>query len=83
MRELIVSPRRKHSQKPDEQYERIERFTDVQRVVHERLREAGAVVAVAHGIDQALAQLEAWNSASPQSGEAPGAHSPAHHSKQE
>ena len=35
--------------------------TDVQRVVHERLREAGANVAVAHGIDQALAQLEAWN----------------------
>ena len=37
------------------------RVTDVQRVVHERLREAGANVAVAHGIDQALAQLEAWN----------------------
>ena len=28
MRELIVSPRRKHSQKPDEQYERIERLVD-------------------------------------------------------
>jgi hypothetical protein len=36
------------------------RLTDVQRVVHERLREAGAEVAVAHGIDQALAQLERW-----------------------
>ena len=36
------------------------RVTDVQRVVHERLREAGANVAVAHGIDQALAQLERW-----------------------
>ena len=28
VRELIVSPRRKHSQKPDEQYERIERLVD-------------------------------------------------------
>ena len=37
------------------------RLTDVQRLVHERLRKAGADVAVAHGIDQALAQLEAWN----------------------
>jgi hypothetical protein len=37
------------------------RVTDVQRVVHERLREAGANVAVAHDIDQALAHLEAWN----------------------
>ena len=37
------------------------RVTDVQRVVHERLREAGAHVAVAQGLDQALAQLEAWN----------------------
>ena len=37
------------------------RVTDVQRVVHERLREAGAHVAVAHDIDQALAHLEAWN----------------------
>ena len=36
------------------------RVTDVQRVVHERLREAGAEVAVAHGIDQALAQLVEW-----------------------
>jgi hypothetical protein len=36
------------------------RLTDVQRVVHERLREAGANVAVAHGIDQALAQLTEW-----------------------
>ena len=37
------------------------RLTDVQRVVHERLRAAGAEVAVAHGIDEALAWLEAWN----------------------
>ena len=36
------------------------RLTDVQRVVHERLREAGANVAIAHGIDQALAQLTEW-----------------------
>jgi hypothetical protein len=36
------------------------RVTDVQRVVHERMREAGAEVAVAHGIDQALAQLVEW-----------------------
>ena len=28
VRELIVSPRRKHSQKPDEQYARIERLVD-------------------------------------------------------
>ena len=37
------------------------RVTDLQRVVHERLREAGAHVAVAHGIDEALAWLEVWN----------------------
>ena len=37
------------------------RLTDVQRVVHERLREAGAIVAIAHGVNQALAHLEAWN----------------------
>jgi hypothetical protein len=36
------------------------RLTDVQRVVHERLRKAGANVAVAHGIDQALRVLESW-----------------------
>lgn len=36
------------------------RLTDAQRVVHERLRKAGANVAVAHGIDEALAQLEQW-----------------------
>jgi N6-adenosine-specific RNA methylase IME4 len=28
VRELIVAPRREHSQKPDEQYERIERLVD-------------------------------------------------------
>jgi hypothetical protein len=37
------------------------RVTDVQRVVHERLREAGAHVAVAHDIDEALAWLEVWH----------------------
>ena len=37
------------------------RLTDVQRVVHERLRAAGAEVAVAHGIDEALAWLEVWH----------------------
>jgi hypothetical protein len=36
------------------------RLTDVQRVTHERLREAGAEVATAIGIDEALAQLEQW-----------------------
>jgi len=44
------------------------RLTDVQRVVHERLREAGAHVAVAHGIDEALAWLEVWNLLRPSSG---------------
>ena len=37
------------------------RLTEVQRVVHERLRAAGAEVAVAHGIDEALAWLDVWN----------------------
>ena len=54
------------------------RVTDVQRVVHERLREAGAHVAVAHGVDQALAQLEAWNLLRHNVARRPGAHSPAH-----
>jgi hypothetical protein len=53
------------------------RLNEVQRVVHERLREAGAVVAVAHGIDQALAQLEAWNLLRHNVARRPGAHSPA------
>jgi hypothetical protein len=56
------------------------RLTDVQRVVHERLREAGANVAVAHGIDHALAQLEAWNLLRHNVARRPGAHSPAHQS---
>ena len=56
------------------------RLTDVQRVVHERLRAAGAEVAVAHGIDQALAQLEAWNLLRHNVARRPGAHSPAHQS---
>jgi hypothetical protein len=55
-------------------------LTDVQRVVHERLREAGANVAVAHGIDQALAQFEAWNLLRHDMARRPGAHSPAHQS---
>jgi VRR-NUC domain len=53
------------------------RVTDVQRVVHERLCEAGAEVAVVHGIDQALAQLEAWNLLRHNVARRPGAHSPA------
>jgi hypothetical protein len=36
------------------------RVTDVQHVVHERLRRAGAEVATAFGLDQALAQLMRW-----------------------
>jgi hypothetical protein len=36
------------------------RLTDVQRDAHERMREAGALVAVVHGIDAALAQLTEW-----------------------
>jgi hypothetical protein len=34
--------------------------SDVQSVVHERLRRAGAEVAVAYGLDQALECLEGW-----------------------
>ena len=37
------------------------RTTDAQRQCHEALRAAGAEVAVAHGIDEALAWLEVWN----------------------
>jgi hypothetical protein len=47
------------------------RVTDVQRVVHERLRAAGAVVAVAHGIDEALRILEGWNLLRRSSGKSP------------
>jgi hypothetical protein len=36
------------------------RLTDVQRIAHERLREAGAHVATVYGIDEALAQLTEW-----------------------
>jgi hypothetical protein len=36
------------------------RLTDVQRVAHERLRAAGACVAVAYNIDEALERLTAW-----------------------
>lgn len=36
------------------------RLTEVQHVVHERMRAAGATVAVAYGVDQALAQLKRW-----------------------
>jgi hypothetical protein len=36
------------------------RLTDVQRECHERLRDAGALVATTTGIDAALRQLEAW-----------------------
>jgi hypothetical protein len=37
------------------------RLSDVQRVTHERLRRAGATVATAFGLDQALAQLVRWD----------------------
>ena len=37
------------------------RVSDVQHAVHERLRRAGAEVAVAWGLDQALKQLSSWN----------------------
>jgi hypothetical protein len=36
------------------------RLSPVQRQVHDRLREAGAEVATAHGLDEALVQLERW-----------------------
>jgi hypothetical protein len=36
------------------------RVTDVKRVVHERMRAAGAIIATAFGIDEALAQLSRW-----------------------
>jgi hypothetical protein len=36
------------------------RLTNVQRDAHERMREAGALVAVVHGIDEAVAQLSEW-----------------------
>jgi hypothetical protein len=36
------------------------RVSDVQRVVHERLRRAGAEVTVAFGLEEVLAQLTAW-----------------------
>jgi hypothetical protein len=36
------------------------RLSNVQRDAHERLREAGATVATAYGIDEALGQLTEW-----------------------
>jgi hypothetical protein len=36
------------------------RVSDVQRVIHERLRRAGAEVAVVFGLEETLAQLTAW-----------------------
>jgi hypothetical protein len=36
------------------------RVTDTQRVVHDRMRRAGAEVGVAYGLDEALATLEGW-----------------------
>jgi len=36
------------------------RVSDVQRVIHERLRRAGAEVAVAFGLEEVLATLMAW-----------------------
>jgi VRR-NUC domain len=37
------------------------RLTDIQRETIETMRRAGAVVAVAHGIDEAITQLENWH----------------------
>ncbi|MGE5510494.1 MAG: VRR-NUC domain-containing protein [Bacteroidota bacterium] len=37
------------------------RISKVQLAMHERLRAAGVTIAVSHGLDQAIAQLEAWN----------------------
>jgi hypothetical protein len=36
------------------------RLSDAQRLAHEEMQRAGAVVAVATGIDEALATLESW-----------------------
>jgi hypothetical protein len=36
------------------------RLSDAQRIAHDEMRAAGAEVAVAVGIDEALAQLERW-----------------------
>jgi hypothetical protein len=36
------------------------RLTDVQRLTHGRMREAGAHVATVYGLDEALAQLADW-----------------------
>jgi hypothetical protein len=47
------------------------RATDAQRQCHEALRAAGAEVAVAHGIDEALAWLEVWNLLRRSSGKSP------------
>ena len=53
------------------------RVTGDQQACHEALRAAGADVAVAHGIDQATAQIEAWNLLRHDVARRPGAHSPA------
>ena len=37
------------------------RVSEAQYTTIEAMRRAGAIVAVAHGLDQALEQLEAWN----------------------
>jgi hypothetical protein len=47
------------------------RVTAEQHACHEALRAAGADVAVAHGIDEALEQLEAWNRLRRSSGKSP------------
>jgi hypothetical protein len=36
------------------------RLSDIQRQTMEAMRRAGAIVAVAHGLDEAIAQLEQW-----------------------
>jgi hypothetical protein len=50
------------------------RVSEAQHATMEAMRRAGAIVAVAHGIDQALAQLEAWNLLRRLGGKARGAH---------
>jgi hypothetical protein len=36
------------------------KLTEVQQVTHDRMRAAGATVATAYGVDEAIAQLTAW-----------------------
>jgi hypothetical protein len=36
------------------------RITEVQQATHDRMRAAGAIVATAYGVDEAMAQLTTW-----------------------